>query len=78
MESEIKMEEMKVFGCKHCGNLIEVKDQGQGLLICSGEPMEQVLSNTNEDIIENQDGNDDAVCCAEFSEGCIEMQEEEK
>jgi superoxide reductase len=41
-------EELKFFFCKHCGNIIEmVKNSGVGV-VCCGEPMAEMVANTEE------------------------------
>lgn len=40
------MSEQKFYICKHCGNLVELIHAGGGVLVCCGDPMEELKPNT--------------------------------
>lgn len=42
------MNKLKYYRCKHCGNLIEVMNQGKGTLVCCGDEMELLEANTSD------------------------------
>ncbi|NCC70168.1 desulfoferrodoxin FeS4 iron-binding domain-containing protein [bacterium] len=31
----------EIYKCEICGNVVEVKENGAGILVCCGEPMEK-------------------------------------
>ena len=37
---------MKVFKCNKCGNIVELIEDGKGVLTCCGEAMEELVPNT--------------------------------
>lgn len=37
---------MKIYKCKKCGNIIELIEDGKGVLTCCGEAMEELIPNT--------------------------------
>jgi len=39
-------EQLEVYECKKCGNLVEVLRGGRGELVCCGEPMEKLTAKT--------------------------------
>lgn len=41
-------EKKQIYKCEICGNIIEVLDEGQGELICCGQPMKLQTENTTE------------------------------
>lgn len=41
-------EQMGIYECKTCGNIIEVLHGGQGELVCCGEPMELLQAKTED------------------------------
>lgn len=38
----------QVYGCKICGNIVDVLHVGKGTLVCCGEPMELFVENTRD------------------------------
>ena len=42
-------EKRQVYKCAICGNIVEVLHEGQGTLVCCGQPME-ILSEKKEDV----------------------------
>lgn len=40
---------MKFYRCNICGNLVELVNAGGGELVCCGEPMEELVSKTEEE-----------------------------
>ena len=41
-------EKLELYKCNICGNLIQVLIPGIGELVCCGQPMEKLISKTNE------------------------------
>lgn len=39
---------MKIYKCKKCGNIIELIEDGKGVLTCCGETMSEVVANTED------------------------------
>ena len=39
---------MKVFKCNKCGNIVELIEDGKGVLTCCGEAMKEVVANTED------------------------------
>ena len=39
-------ERLQVYKCEVCGNIVEVLHEGQGELVCCGEPMKLFIENT--------------------------------
>lgn len=37
---------MKIYKCKKCGNMVELIDEGKGVLTCCGDAMEELIPNT--------------------------------
>ena len=40
----------QIFKCNICGNIVEAVHTGAGELVCCGEPMEEVIENTQEEV----------------------------
>lgn len=40
----------KFYRCKVCGNIVGLIKEGGGTLTCCGEPMEEIISNTQEGV----------------------------
>ena len=54
---------VQFFRCKHCGNIVELVNNGGGTLVCCGEPMKELVANTSDGatekhvpVVEKQDG----------------------
>ena len=43
---------MKVFKCNKCGNIVELIEEGKGVLTCCGEAMKEVVANTEDAAVE--------------------------
>lgn len=43
---------MKIFKCKKCGNIVELIEDGKGVLSCCGEVMGEVVANTEDAAVE--------------------------
>ena len=41
---------LEMYRCKTCGNLVQVILEGEGELVCCGEPMELLTPNTTEEV----------------------------
>lgn len=41
-------EDLKIFICKHCGNIIEMIKDGGVNVVCCGEPMAELVVNTED------------------------------
>jgi superoxide reductase len=39
-------EKLQVYKCEVCGNIVEVLHEGQGQLVCCGQPMKLMVENT--------------------------------
>jgi superoxide reductase len=39
-------ERLQIYKCEVCGNIVEVLHEGQGELVCCGEPMKLFIENT--------------------------------
>ena len=39
-------ERLQIYKCEVCGNIVEVLHEGQGELVCCGEPMKLFVENT--------------------------------
>ena len=39
-------EKLQVYKCEICGNIVEVLHEGNGELVCCGEPMKLLVENT--------------------------------
>lgn len=51
MKGEIMTKKLELYRCKLCGNLVQVILDGEGELVCCGEPMELVPKNNVEESI---------------------------
>ncbi|MBQ2864705.1 MAG: desulfoferrodoxin [Clostridia bacterium] len=43
---------MKLFRCKHCGNIIEYAKNSGVKVVCCGEPMEELVANSTDAAVE--------------------------
>jgi len=41
-------ERKQIYKCMKCGNIVEVLHEGQGQLVCCGEPMKLMVENTSD------------------------------
>ena len=39
-------ERLQIYKCEICGNIVEVLHEGQGKLVCCGEPMKLIIAGT--------------------------------
>lgn len=39
---------LKFFKCMHCGNIVEMIHSGGGILVCCGDPMNELIANTSD------------------------------
>ena len=42
----------EIYRCKVCGNVVEITGPGAGVLVCCGEPMQQMKENTSDGAVE--------------------------
>ena len=42
---------MKIFKCKRCGNIVELLNDGNGVLTCCGEAMMEIVADIEEDAL---------------------------
>ena len=45
-------ERMGIYKCEQCGKIVEVLHEGDGTLVCCGEPMKRTLENTVDAAVE--------------------------
>lgn len=48
-KGEIMTEKLELYRCNVCSNLVEVLSEGEGELVCCGQPMELIKTNTSEE-----------------------------